>query len=104
MTDCQGLSVKVILLNQVIFILLINAFRLIILKPPSQYCFTTTVCFILAGPSHRNSKNMLFNSLSIRSFGFGIEMNKLFKIGNSKVLITVILPNGVKNLRFEFRI
>ena len=36
---------------------------------------------------------MLFNSLSIRSFGFGIEMNRLFKIGKSKVLITVILPN-----------
>ena len=44
---------------------------------------------------------MSFNSLSIRSFGFGIEMNKLFRIGNSKVLITVILPNGVKNLRFH---
>ena len=44
---------------------------------------------------------MSFNSLSIRSFGFGIEMNKLFKIGNSKVLITVILPNGVKTLRFH---
>ena len=44
---------------------------------------------------------MLFNSLSIWSFGLGIEINKWFKIGRSKVFITVILPKGVRYLRFH---
>ena len=46
-TDCQGLFDKIILLNHVNFRLLMNALRLIICKPPWQYCFTTILCFIL---------------------------------------------------------
>ena len=67
---------RITLLNQVNFILLIKAFRFIILSPPSQYCFTTTFCLIFAGPSHKKEKNILFSSLIICSDGFGIEINK----------------------------
>ena len=97
--DCQGPLDKITLLNQVNFILFINAFRFIILSPPSQYCFTTTFCLIFAGPSHK--KKILFNSLIICSDGFGIEINKWFNIGSRSVFITVILPNGVRYRLFQ---
>ena len=101
MTDCQGLFDKMTLLNQVNFILSINAFRFIILRPPSQYCFITTFCLIFAGPFHKKSKNILFNSLIVCSVGFGIEINRWFNIGRRSVFITVILPKGVRYRLFQ---
>ena len=44
---------------------------------------------------------MLFNSFSIWPVGFGIDINRLFKIGRSSDFITVILPNGVKSRIFH---
>ena len=44
---------------------------------------------------------MSFIALRVSSLGFGIEINKLFNIGKSKLFITVILPKGVKFLRFH---
>ena len=89
------------LLNQVNFILLIKAFRFIILSPPSQYCFTTTFCLIFAGPPHKKEKKILFSSLIMCSDGFGIEINKWFNIGSRSVFITVILPKGVRYRLFH---
>ena len=76
MIDCQEQCELMTVLSHVTFILFINAFRLIIFKPPSQYCLTTALYFIFAGPSHRNSKKMSFNSFIIFSLGFGIDINK----------------------------
>ena len=101
MTACQGLFDKMTLLNQVYFIPSINAFRFIILRPPSQYCFITTFCLIFAGPFHKKSRNILFNSLIVWSAGFGIEINRWFNIGRRSVFITVILPKGVRYRLFQ---
>ena len=103
-TDCQWLFYIITLLNHINFRLLMNAFRLNIWKPPWQYCFTTILCFIFAGPSHKYSKNMLFNSFSIWSVGFGIDINRWFKIDRSSDFITVILSNGVKYRLFRILI
>ena len=45
-TNCQGLFDIITLLNHVNFRLLMNSFRLIICKPPCQYCFTAILYFI----------------------------------------------------------
>ena len=89
------------LLNQVNFILSINAFRFIILRPPSQYCLITTFCLIFVGPFHKKSKNILFNSLIVWWAGFGIKINRWFNIGRRSVFITVILPKGVRYRLFQ---
>ena len=38
--------------------------------------FITTCCLIFAGPFHKKSENVLFNSLIVCSAGFGIEINR----------------------------
>ena len=79
-----------------------NAFRLIICKPPWQYCFTAILCFIFAGSSHKYSKKVLFNSFSIWSVGFGIDINRWFKIGRSSDFITVKNLNGLTIIYVKF--
>ena len=54
--NCHLLSFWKILQNHVIFKAWAKAFKFIIFKPPSQYCFTTTDCFISDLPFHRKSK------------------------------------------------
>ena len=46
------LLVLIHLLIHVVFMLLIKACRLIILRPPSEFCLVTTVCSILAGQEY----------------------------------------------------
>ena len=82
MTDCQRLFDKMTFLNQVNFILSISAFRFIILRPPSQYCFITTFCLIFAGQFHKKSKSGCKDQESIQSSttpdpGYQWESDKL---------------------------
>ena len=64
-----------------------------------------TSLFILSGFSSQIKLNInLFNSLIIVLFGSGSDMNKWFSCDINNDLNTVILPNGVRFLFFQFEI
>ena len=98
----HGLLLSVIIfLNQVVLRAAIKAFMLTIFKPPLQYSWHKTVFFILLVPVQIKLKNSSFRSLSSFSFGLGSEMNKWLRLERRRDFMKVILPMGVRLLRFQ---
>ena len=76
----------------------------VILNPPFEYSAQMVFLFILSDfESHKNSYISLLISCN-RIFGTGKDMNRWISLGKNEVLISVILPKGVKNLLFQFPI